>query len=96
MAVNVQISCINKSDRMNPYERILSVGGVRTDGKHWKMSQEAAIDAIEAGKYNFFVAVPPDDSVWVIVTVSARGNKYLKTQSDGDQPNNLLSLRECP
>jgi hypothetical protein len=25
-----------------------------------------------------------------------RGNKYIKTQNDGDQPNNLLSLPECP
>jgi hypothetical protein len=23
-------------------------------------------------------------------------NKYLKTQADGDWPNNLLSLPECP
>ncbi|MDD3927909.1 MAG: DUF3892 domain-containing protein, partial [bacterium] len=28
--------------------------------------------------------------------VSASGNKYLKTQNDGEQPNNLLSLPECP
>ncbi|MGO7416641.1 DUF3892 domain-containing protein [Rhizobium ruizarguesonis] len=27
---------------------------------------------------------------------SAAGNKYLKTTADGDQPNNLLSLPECP
>nr|WP_269474859.1 DUF3892 domain-containing protein [Serratia ureilytica] len=35
-------------------------------------------------------------SVWVIVSNSAAGNKYLKTQNDGEQPNNLLSLPECP
>nr|WP_301538770.1 DUF3892 domain-containing protein [Klebsiella pneumoniae] len=33
--------------------------------------------------------------MWVIVAVSASGNKYLKTQNDGEQPNNLLSLPEC-
>jgi hypothetical protein len=27
--------------------------------------------------------------------VSRFGNKYLKTTSDGDQPNNLLALPEC-
>jgi len=32
----------------------------------------------------------------VIVSNSAAGNKYLKTQNDGEQPNNLLSLPECP
>jgi hypothetical protein len=35
-------------------------------------------------------------TVWVIVARSAAGNKYLKTQNDGEQPNNLLSLPECP
>lgn len=35
-------------------------------------------------------------SVWVVVAVSAADNKYIKTQNDGEQPNNLLSLPECP
>ena len=34
--------------------------------------------------------------VWVIVAISQHGNKYIKTKPDGDQPNNLLSLPECP
>jgi hypothetical protein len=36
------------------------------------------------------------DSVWVIVAVSRLGHKYLKTEADGEQPDNLLSLPECP
>jgi hypothetical protein len=59
------------------------------------MTQPAAIAAIEAGKYRFYVSVR-GDSVWVVVATSRWGNKYLKTQNDGDQPNNLLSLPECP
>ena len=31
-----------------------------------------------------------------VVAVSRFGNKYIKTEADGDQPNNLLSLPECP
>ena len=31
----------------------------------------------------------------VIVAKSAQGNKYIKTENDGDQPDNLLSLPEC-
>jgi hypothetical protein len=34
--------------------------------------------------------------VRVIVAVSRFGNKYLKTEADGAEPNNLLSLPECP
>ncbi len=95
MADNIQIKCINKSDRMNAHERIKSIGGTNPDGGRWKLSLDQAISDIEAGKYRFFVSVN-GDSVWVIVATSALGHKYLKTQNDGDQPNNLLSLPECP
>ena len=32
----------------------------------------------------------------VNVAVSHYGNKYLKTENDGEQPDNLLALPECP
>lgn len=86
--------CINKSDRYNAHERINNIGGVHA-GTRWKLSQPAAIDGIEAGKWRFYVSVS-GHSVWVIVAVSQYGNKYLKTQNDGEHPNNLLSLPECP
>jgi hypothetical protein len=93
--MSVQISCINKSDRYNAHERILSIGGVRPDGVRWKRSQIQAIQDIEAGTYSYFVSVN-GSAVSVKVAVSSGGNKYIKTESDGEQPNNLLSLPECP
>jgi len=95
MATSVRIMCINKSDRYNPHERILYIGGVNPDGSRWKLSQAEAIKATEEGKYSFYVMVN-NRPVNVVVAKSQYGNKYLKTESDGEQPNNLLSLPECP
>jgi hypothetical protein len=90
----VSVQCINKSDRFNPHERIIHIGGLNGDGSRWKLTQPAAIEGIENGKWIFYVEKP--HIVDVIVAVSRFGNKYLKTQADGDQPDNLLSLPECP
>lgn len=95
MAADVEIKCINKNDRYDPHERIKNVGGVNGDGTRWRLSQEEAIAGIEAGKWSFYV-LQLGSIVRVIVATSRYGNKYLKTEADGEQPNNLLSLPECP
>jgi hypothetical protein len=78
---------------MNPHERILKVGGNSTKGQ-WTLTQEQAIYGIESKQWAFFV-MQKGQRVNVIVATSRFGNKYLKTDADGEQPNNLLSLPEC-
>jgi hypothetical protein len=94
MASRHEVKCVNKTDRLNPHERIKAIGGVNPNGTNWKLSQEDAIQSIESGKYAFFVKADRH-VVDVIVSVSRYGHKYLKTTADGEHPNNLLSLYEC-
>lgn len=95
MASIHRVSCINKSDRHNPHERILYIGGFNADNTRWKLSQQDAIAGIETDKWQFYVD-RGGRRVNVIVAVSPWNHKYLKTEDDGEQPNNLLSLPECP
>jgi len=95
MTTKAQIRCINKTNRFDPHERITDIGGVNSDGTRWKLSQPKAIEGIENKTYLFFVS-QNGKTVDVIVATSAYGHKYLKTTADDIQPNNLLSLPECP
>ncbi|HEX5759534.1 MAG TPA: DUF3892 domain-containing protein [Thermoanaerobaculia bacterium] len=92
--MKIRVECVNKANRYDPHERIWNIGGRNSDGTRWKLSQEDAIAGIESGKWDFYVSVG-GDTVSVIVATRL-GRKYLKTVADGDQPNNLLSLPECP
>jgi len=89
-----RVTCINKSDRDNPYERILRLGGTRDDNNgRWSCSQRECIAYIENGAQ--FYVLRGGSKVYLIVGVSPYGNKYVKTEADGEEPNNLLSLPEC-
>jgi hypothetical protein len=90
----IQVECINKQDRYNPHERIRNIGGHNADGTRWNLSQPDAIAGIESGKWQFYVA---SGGYHVDVVIGLHnGHKYLKTRADGVQPDNLLSLPECP
>lgn len=96
--MSIEVKCINKSNRQDAHERILNIGGVE-NAQRWKMTQQQGITATEAAKAKGQVAFFVNRGghiANVIVAVSRYGNKYLKTEADGEQPDNLLSLPECP
>lgn len=88
-----QIMCINKRQHYNPHERIIGVGGI-ISGAPWRITEEVAIHHIESGEWGFYTSVN-GVSTWVVVATH-NGRKYLKSKADGYEPNNLLSLGECP
>lgn len=90
-----EVECIRKQDRYNPHERILGIGGINPDGTRWYCTQEQTIASIEAGLHGFFVRMKGKE-VEVVVARSQYGHKDIKTEADDEQPNNLLSLLECP
>lgn len=94
MTVDIQILCINKTNRQSRHERISHVGGVNPDGTRWKLTEEEAIGYIKSQTYRFWTA-GGGESTWVVIA-TYEGREYLKTQSDTTTKDNLLSLPECP
>lgn len=86
----LEVTCINKQDRQDPTQSITHLGG-----KDWHNTQQAVINAIENKTHRFYVERSHHDKVWLVVARSRHGNKYVKTEADGEAPNNLLNLREC-
>ena len=95
MPANIEIMCVGKLPRQNPYEQLRSVGGVTPTGTSWMLSQPQAIADIETGKSSFFVNASRQ-RLRVVVAFTPSGNKYLKTERDSGVVNTLLSLPEHP
>jgi hypothetical protein len=95
MASNVRVGCINKTNHSDAHERIHNIGGVNSDGTRWKLTEAEAIKSIKEGKWSFYVERPAGHRVAVEIA-KRLGHEYLKTEVDGEQPDNLLALPECP
>ena len=96
MAAQHEITCISP-DGSDPDRRIDAIGGAsgaENSGGPWKLSLDAAIAGIESGKWSFWTrggGTPVN-----VIVATRNGRKYLKTENDGQEPNNLLSLPRCP
>jgi hypothetical protein len=84
------VSFAQKAYSFDPHECIELIGGINSDKSRWKLSQQAAINAIESGTDEFFV-VTKDRTVKVAV-VTLAGQKYLRASAGDKAADSLLTL----
>lgn len=78
------------------YERVVSIGCVEVDtGAVRRFTEDEAIQRIKQHSDSFYIEKPAGHRVWLIVA-EREGREYLKTETDGEKPNNLLEQPECP
>lgn len=88
------ILCTHKKDSQIPHERISHIGGVDPDGRHWKLTVPEAVESIQSRDRSFLI-LTQGNVFPVVIATSADGERYLRAESDGVQPDSLLSLPEC-
>lgn len=92
--LSIKVDCVIRTDRVSPHHRIRAIGGSGRDGNPWRLSEEAAIAAIENERATFYVEWPRGRRLDVVVG-QGLGKTYLKTESDGETPDGLLGLPDC-
>jgi Protein of unknown function (DUF3892) len=89
-----RIDCTSKKTR-DGSRRITHIGGSGADGARWKISHEDAVRDIESGKRRYYCDAG-GQSYLVVVDKDKSGAKFIKSVIDGDAPDCLLKLPDCP
>ena len=92
--LSLKVDCIVRVDRVSPHHRIRAIGGRGREGDAWRLSEEAAIEAIEGGRATFYVERPAGHRVDLVVG-QGLGKRFLKAERDLDSPDTLLLLPDC-
>ena len=94
MLQSIKVDCVVRTDRVSPHHRIRAIGGRSRDGQPWRLSEEAALAAIENERASFYVEWPRGRRIDLVVG-QGLGKTYLKTETDGETPERLLGLPDC-
>ena len=95
--MTIRITCINKANGQheNPYVAITSLGWIEDGtGKTGKNSREQIYDWIRNENGRAYVQAGLARAK-VVTVVSPRGTRYVKTEADSTERDNLLKLPEC-
>ena len=85
----------HRPDDSDRGRRIEGLGGPdSTTGGLWYRDIDLLIRGIEHKDYRLWTVDAAGNSVWVVVD-ERNGRKFLRTESDGIIPNNLLALPHC-
>ena len=94
MRLSIRVECVTRTERVSPHHRIRAIGGRGRDGEDWRLSEEAAIAAIDGERATFYVEWPKGSRLDLVVG-QGLGRRYLKAESDGESPDRLLALPDC-
>lgn len=96
MTAKHEITCIipDGSDADQRIDAIGGSAGSENNNGPWTLLIDDAIAGIESGKWSFWTQGGGRPAN--VIVASRNGRKYLKTENDGVEPNNLLSLPTCP
>jgi hypothetical protein len=87
-----RVSCTQKRDK---HEHIVSLGCYGPNNTFHNFTESEVIDRIENCADTFY-SDRPDGHVAEIVVEIRKDEKFLKTKADGERPNNLDWLPDCP
>jgi hypothetical protein len=94
MRQSIRVECVVRTDRVSPHYRVRAIGGRGREGEVWRLSEEAAIAAIEQERASFYIERPKGHRVDLVVG-QGLGKTFLKAESDMESPDTLLALPDC-
>ena len=94
MRQSIRVECVVRTDRVSPHHRIRAIGVRSRECEPWRLSEEAAIAALENERATFYVERPKGHRLDLVVG-QGLGKTYLKAERDGESPETLLGLPDC-